>query len=455
MFTNLTYLHIGLQDICRYLPSTTCYSSSIAHLNVRVRDFGDCLSLLDERLSQLLTFIVEVDYIYNTSMIINYTVQYFKSQKFYLIKKGFSLISFRQTIEYDNQIVPCLRQMSQLEKYALSLIVRCRTSFIDGTHLVNDILSKMSYLHTFIFNIITYNVRMDEELLPTPDDVKRALIQREYNVNCYTDYSAFNNGQCHIYSLPFAMDRMYTHSSKFHGDLSLTVRYLYVQDFVRPFEHDFCWRISRDFPLLNNLTIFNIAKQTKNLIHQQDEQASSIIEFSHLMTLCLYGCYINYVTQFLLDFNTHLPCLNTLYIKYEDLVIVTDNFTNNAARSNCSRLQHIIFGSMSMLWFFFNLYLFIELIYLIYLCMIRFMMMMEPTNLDKSSSQRLLTANINIDNFQNQEELVIIDEVETEIILDLSNENRALISTIKLGISTESTTWFCEDCIDMHEEEEQ
>ncbi|CAF3454842.1 unnamed protein product [Rotaria socialis] len=55
----------------------------------------------------------------------------------------------------------------------------------------------------------------------------------------------------------------------------------------------------------------------------------------------------------------------------------------------------------------------------------------------------------------NQEELVIIDEVETEIILDSSNENRALISTIKLGISTESTTWFCEDCICMHEEEEQ
>ncbi|CAF3470972.1 unnamed protein product [Rotaria socialis] len=102
------------------------------------------------------------------------------------------------------------------------------------------------------------------------------------------------------------------------------------------------------------------------------------------------------------------------------------------------------------------------------------MIMTEPTNLDKSSSQRLLTANINIDNFQSekilndrsdlpvndnkisdQEELVIIDEVEAEIILDSSNENRALISIIKLGISTESTTWFCEDCIDMHEEEEQ
>ncbi|CAF4473165.1 unnamed protein product [Rotaria socialis] len=57
------------------------------------------------------------------------------------------------------------------------------------------------------------------------------------------------------------------------------------------------------------------------------------------------------------------------------------------------------------------------------------MIMTEPTNADKSSSQRLLAVNINIDNFQNQEELVIIDEVETEIILNISNENRALMST--------------------------
>ena len=31
------------------------------------------------------------------------------------------------------------------------------------------------------------------------------------------------------------------------------------------------------------------------------------------------------------------------------------------------------------------------------------MIMTEPTNLDKSSSQRLLTANINIDNFQSEQ----------------------------------------------------
>jgi hypothetical protein len=71
--------------------------------------------------------------------------------------------------------------MSQLEKLTLSLIVGRQTSFIDGTHLINDILSKMSRLHTFIFNIITHCVIKNEKILPTPDDLGRALIQRGYN----------------------------------------------------------------------------------------------------------------------------------------------------------------------------------------------------------------------------------------------------------------------------------
>jgi hypothetical protein len=236
--------------------------------------------------------------------------------------------------------------MLQLEELTLSLIVDNRTSFIDGTHLVNNILNKMSYLKTFIFNIITDFVRMNEELLPTLDDIGRPLIQRGFNVKCYTDYNEFYMSQCHIYSLPFTIEWMNIHSSKFHGGLFTTVRYLYVQEFVRPFEHDFFARIAQSFPLLNKLTIFNRHKQAK-LTQQQDKygSASSIIEFSHLMILNVAMSCIDYAKQFLFDFNTRLPCLNRLHIKYEDLLIITENFTNNDARSNCSKLQHIIFGS--------------------------------------------------------------------------------------------------------------
>jgi len=80
MFTNLTYLHFCLKDICRYPPtslidlvSTTCYPSNIIHLNVRVRNFNDFLC-------QLQIFIVELDKINKTLMTINNTVKYFKLQ---------------------------------------------------------------------------------------------------------------------------------------------------------------------------------------------------------------------------------------------------------------------------------------------------------------------------------------------------------------------------------------
>ncbi|CAF4846009.1 unnamed protein product, partial [Rotaria magnacalcarata] len=72
--------------------------------------------------------------------------------------------------------------MLQLEELTLSLIVDNRTSFIDGTHLINNILNSMSYLQTFIFNIITEYVTMDEERLPTLDDIEQPLIQRGFNV---------------------------------------------------------------------------------------------------------------------------------------------------------------------------------------------------------------------------------------------------------------------------------
>jgi hypothetical protein len=125
--------------------------------------------------------------------------------------KCFSLISFKETIEYDTKIVPLLRQISKLEKLTLSLIVCRRVSFIDSNHLVNDILSKMSDLHTFFFNIITDKIIIDEEFLPTSDHILHPLIEKGYNVGCYTDYCTINKGQCHIYSLPFSLECMHVY----------------------------------------------------------------------------------------------------------------------------------------------------------------------------------------------------------------------------------------------------
>ncbi|CAF0793172.1 unnamed protein product [Adineta steineri] len=260
--------------------------------------------------------------------------------------KYFSLISFRETIEYDAKIVPLLRHMSKLEKLTLSLIVDRRNSFIDGHHLVNDILSKMSHLRIFIFNIITKRVIIDEEFLVTRDNILRPLIEKRCNAGCYTDYCTISDGQCHIFSLPFTLERMDVFTNKFPDScLFMNVRHFAAGLIWRPFEHEFFAQISRAFPLLNKLEIHNILAQNKKITYQQDGyEQTSIIEFPHLTVLDLSGSSLDYVKQFLFDFYTRLPSLNTLHVEYQLLLFATQYFTEDAARANCLKVKHIFFN---------------------------------------------------------------------------------------------------------------
>ncbi|CAF4191905.1 unnamed protein product [Rotaria magnacalcarata] len=72
LIANLKYLDLGVKDNYFFrrpflgdLPSTTFSSSSIVHLNIKMNDFDDCRYLLDGRLTQLHTFVVNLDYIYD------------------------------------------------------------------------------------------------------------------------------------------------------------------------------------------------------------------------------------------------------------------------------------------------------------------------------------------------------------------------------------------------------
>jgi hypothetical protein len=114
------------------------------------------------------------------------------------------------------------------------------------------------FLNTFIFNIITKNVKGDQELLRSSDDIRRTFIERGYHVDCYIDCYPREVNQCHIYSLPFSMEYMCHVSNNFPGDLFMSVRKLQLYDFFLPFEHDFFTQISRDFPLLNILNVINL-----------------------------------------------------------------------------------------------------------------------------------------------------------------------------------------------------
>ncbi len=60
------------------LPSTTFSSSILTHLHISVKNFDDCLYLLDGRLRKLSTLCVTVDYMDTSSGIIHNMVRFYK-----------------------------------------------------------------------------------------------------------------------------------------------------------------------------------------------------------------------------------------------------------------------------------------------------------------------------------------------------------------------------------------
>jgi hypothetical protein len=55
--------------------------------------------------------------------------------------------------------------------------------------------------------------------------------------------------------------------------------------------------------------------------------------------------YLLYIEHFLNETKTHLPRLTELKISYEDLKMVTENFTRDETRRNCAKAKRLIVNS--------------------------------------------------------------------------------------------------------------
>jgi hypothetical protein len=84
LFENLTYLSVvnsssihnyPALSICN-LQSTTLFSSTLTKLCINAATINDCFHLLDGRLKQLTTFIVQIERINNNSPIVDNLVSY-------------------------------------------------------------------------------------------------------------------------------------------------------------------------------------------------------------------------------------------------------------------------------------------------------------------------------------------------------------------------------------------
>jgi hypothetical protein len=102
-------------------------------------------------------------------------------------------------------------------------------------------------------------------------------------------------------------------------------------------EQEFLKKIEEGFPNLETLYILGA-----KLGDDQEKPitiTSSRIIFPRLIYLNLEFAYLDNIEQVLSDDFIYLPRLREVHVEYEKLAALTDNFTNDVARVNCSKVQ--------------------------------------------------------------------------------------------------------------------
>ena len=335
--------------------SNIFFSSSIVRLRVDVATLDDCLYLLDGRLPSLKTLIIEIELIDQSDVVADTKVcrllqsaegstSLILLEKILANLKSLSFSSFRRVNVYNSLINPLLRRMTGLEELSLRLFVTDRSTFIESTHLNREVLPYLPHLRTFNVDIVTYASSLSDVLEQQTKEIQYLSYNGEcHPLVCYTARPQYRSARSHIFSLPFMFDSMQLIFSHFPGDLFPNVRQISLSEIHGPFEHKFFVQIATSFPRLTRLTLADFRLQEEKRIQGSNDTKPTVsaVEFKYLTNLLLIGRHGDYAEQFLVETNALLPRLTTLTIEYEQLFIVTENFTRDASRRNCSNIEHL------------------------------------------------------------------------------------------------------------------
>jgi hypothetical protein len=234
--------------------------------------------------------------------------------------------------------------MSNLEELGLALTIYVDKTFIDGNHLKTKIINHMPRLNQLTFCIHSSVYLITEMNFPTTEDIQRTFIDfPNSNIISYVDYfPEKNRSQCHIYSYPCRMQYYSGVTNKFPGGLFEYVRVVSLFD-DHPFEYEFFLRIQKSFPFMEQLSLSNRKSQNEKLSSESNNnnQNLSLIEFFCLNELVISNAHDDYIEQFLINTKTYLQNNIILYINYQSLQRVTYNFTRDATRINCTKINKL------------------------------------------------------------------------------------------------------------------
>ncbi|CAF5103328.1 unnamed protein product, partial [Rotaria sp. Silwood1] len=269
--------------------------------------------------------------------------------------KCFSLICYNSTRGYDNLILPLLRRMSYVEELSLYIHILGGSTFISGIHHNNKILSHMPRLHTFSFYFASENTVADSAICISNSDIQQTFTNIKHRqIGSLIDYDSCRKLICRVFSLPYKFDRLTNITNNTPNIVFNSVTHLKLRD-KYPFKHEFFIRLARGFLFLKSLSIDTILAPNwrADEYHLKHIDWCSIVEYPHLISLDIDSANIYYAEHFLNETKTHLPCLTELKIRYEDLEMVTKNFTRNETRRNCTKVdpskqqdEHWLFGEI-------------------------------------------------------------------------------------------------------------
>lgn len=235
--------------------------------------------------------------------------------------------------------------MSSLEELTLYLSIWNRSTFIDGSHLQNEILAHMVRLNAFTFYINTQDVDAVPTVRLSNDDLQRTFTNVGIRqVVCLANYGRGRGFKCHAFSLPFKFHRLANITNNLPNIVFDCVTYLELSD-TKAFKYAFFVRVTQCFPSLKYLSVRNLIPSFWILSVDPPpahDNWCSIIEYPHLISLNICLVDVDYVENFLNHTKTHLPRLMELKVKYDQLETVTENFTRAVTRNNCANVKRLI-----------------------------------------------------------------------------------------------------------------
>ena len=235
--------------------------------------------------------------------------------------------------------------MSNLEDLTLYLYILGESTFISSTHLDDEILLQMSRLHTFTFYFATEHV-MDRntDIHMLNSNIQQSFINTKYGqVTSMVNQVGPRRWICHIYTLPFKFHLLQCVGKNVPNIVFNSVTHLKLWEH-NEYRYEFFFRINRTFPFLQKLSIRNKKPPFWRFedFHLRDRDWCSTIEYPHIISLNIKHVFIHYAEYFLDETKTHLPRLKELKITSYILKEVTQNFTRDRTRRNCSKVNRLI-----------------------------------------------------------------------------------------------------------------